>query len=112
MITALKNSRVAAYIAACTHAALFSITTTGTAAGTELTGGTPAYARKPTSWSTPANGATSLTPVTFDVASGSTVAGGGFFNALTGGVYQDGGPLASQPFSSQGTYQLSATFSE
>lgn len=105
----IKNDLADAYKAAATHAALFTTAGPYTAAGTEPSGGSPAYARKATSWSASANGVTSTT-VTFDVPSGTTVQGAGVFNAITAGTYKDGAAVTSQAFASQGTYQLTLTF--
>lgn len=105
-----RNNLAAAYGAAATHAALYT-TVPGASAGTEVTGGSPAYARKPTAWSAPANSAVATT-VTFDVPSGTTVAGAGVHTALTAGTYLDGGAVTSQAFASQGTYQLTLTYTQ
>jgi hypothetical protein len=65
-------------------AALYS-TVPGASAGTELTGGSPAYARKAPVWAgAGATNTNSFPGVTFDVASGSTVAGAGFHSARDG----------------------------
>ncbi len=106
-----KNTLASAYGTAATHAALYS-TVPGGSAGTELTGGSPAYARKALTWGSPTAGVISATAVTFDVASGSTVAGAGVHTAITAGTYLDGASLTSQAFSSQGTYQLTITYTQ
>jgi hypothetical protein len=109
--TAMKNILSDAYKAAATHASLH---TTGFSAATgsnEISGGSPAYARKANSWSASANGVTSST-VTFDVASGVTVIGAGVWSAITAGTYYDGATVTSQAFSSQGTYQLTLTYTQ
>lgn len=93
-----------------THAALYS-TAGGASAGTEISGGSPAYARKAISWTGGAVDGTVTGTVTFDVPSGTTVAGFGLHTALTGGDYVGGGAVTSQAFSSQGTYQLTVTVS-
>jgi hypothetical protein len=106
-----KNAMATAYAGHCTYAALFSTVPTATG-GTELTGGSPAYARLALAWGAPTNGVMSAPAVTFNVASGSTVAGGGFFDALTAGNFRDGGSLTSQAFASQGTYALTPTYTQ
>lgn len=106
----MKNTVASAYAAAATHAALYS-TAPGASQGTELNGGSPAYARKALSWGSPSNGVIAASPVVFDVPSGATVAGGGVHSTATPGAgYLDGAALTSQPFSSQGTYTLTITF--
>ena len=106
-----KNTLATAYGNAATHAALYS-TVPGATAGTELTGGSPAYGRKAAGWGAAANGVISTGALVFDVASGSTVAGFGLHTALTAGTYLDGAGLTSQPFSSQGTYTLTITYTQ
>jgi hypothetical protein len=102
-----KNNAVVGYTTPATHAALYS-TVPGASAGTELTGGTPAYARKPITWAAAANGVQTAT-VTFDVKAGDTVLGAGLHTAITGGTYLDGGGVTSQNFATQGTYTLTIT---
>lgn len=108
---AMRNALVDAYKAQATHMALYS-TTPGATAGTELTGGSPAYARKAMSWGATSASASTATAVTFDVPAGATVAGFGFHNALTAGTYLDGAGVTSQAFASQGTYQVTATYTQ
>lgn len=105
-----RNSLAAAYGAAATHAALYT-TAPGASAGTEVTGGAPAYARKALSWSAPSASAVTAT-ATFDVPSGATVVGTGFHTALTGGTYLDGVSVTSQAFASQGTFQVTYTYTQ
>lgn len=106
-----KNTLATSYGTAATHAALYT-TAPGATAGTEPTGGTPAYARKALTWGAPANGVTTAGAVTFDVPSGSTIVGAGVHSALTAGTYLDGASVTSQAFASQGTYQLTLTYTQ
>lgn len=115
--TAIKNALATAYGTTATHAALYT-TVPGGSAGTEVTGGSPAYARKAITWGSPNTagplgaGAQPATPgvvyaqVLFDVAAGVTVAGAGVHTAITAGTYLDGAAVTSQPFGTQGTYTL------
>jgi hypothetical protein len=89
-------------------AALYTTAPGGTA-GTEVTGGAPAYARKALTFS--ATNPISAT-VTFDVPAGTTVVGAGIHTLVTGGTYLDGGSVTSQNFASQGTYQLTLTYTQ
>lgn len=111
--TTLRSTIANNYGAATPYAALYS-TAPGASAGTELSGGAPAYARIATAWSTASGttGVISTGPHTFNVASGSTVAGAGLHSALTAGNYLDGGSLTSQAFSSQGTYALTLSYTQ
>ena len=106
-----RNALATAYGAAATHGAVYT-TAPGATAGTEPTGGTPAYARKALSWSTAANSATTAT-ATFDIPSGVTAVGAGLHDALTAGNYRDGGSFgASQAFASQGTLAVTYTYTQ
>lgn len=110
--TALRNTLATAYGTAATHAALFTADpgTTGSVTG-EVTGGTPAYARKVITWGAPSNG-TVTGSVTFDVPTGTTVTFGGVCSALTGATLLDKGAVTSQTFSTQGTYTLALTYTQ
>lgn len=107
---AMKNILSDAYKAAATHGAVYT-TAPGASAGTEPSGGSPAYARKALSWSASSNGVTSASPV-FDIPAGTTVVGVGVHSAATAGTYYDGAAVTSQPFASQGTYTATLTFTE
>jgi hypothetical protein len=110
-----KNNLATAYAAAAVYGALYT-TVPGASAGTEPTGGSPAYARKPIVWGTagavgplgagsqPATPGVIYGQATFDVPAGAAIAGSGLHTAATGGTYLDGGPLTSQPFATQGQY--------
>lgn len=104
--TAMKDIVANAYHTAAAFGAAYT-TVPGASAGTEPSGGSPAYARKPLSW--PAGNGSSVT-ATFDIPSGATIAGAGLHSALTAGTYYDGGSVSSQPFASQGTYAVTFTF--
>lgn len=109
---AVKNAKATAYANATPYMALYSTAPTSSAAGTELSGGSPAYARIASGWGTAASGAVSTGALAFNVPSGATVAGGGFHTASTAGSYLDGFSLTSQAFSSQGTYTCTASETE
>lgn len=108
--TVQKNTLATAYGAAATHAALYTTAPGGTA-GTEPSGGSPAYARKAISWGSASGGVITAT-VTFDVPTSTTIVGAGVHTAITAGTYLDGGSVTSQAFSSQGTYALTLTFTQ
>lgn len=107
----MRNALANAYATNAPWAALYS-TAAGASAGTELAGGSPAYARKSVSWSAASASVVNATIAAFDVPSGATVAGAGFHSAVTAGTYMDGGALTSQSFASQGTYTLSASYTQ
>lgn len=106
----MRNALATAYGVQATHGALYT-TAPGADAGTEVTGGAPAYARKALTWGAAAASAVSST-VTFDVPSGATVVGAGVHTALTAGTYLDGASITSQNFASQGTFQVTFTYTQ
>jgi len=125
-----KNTLAAAYASAATHGAVYT-TTPGATAGTEPTGGSPAYARKPITWNAagavgplgagtqPATPGVIYGQATFDVPTGTTLVGIGVHTAVTAGTYLDGGVLKdgngntiTQPFASQGTYTAQFSYTQ
>lgn len=105
----LRQTLATAYGNAALYGALYSTVPSATA-GTEISGGTPAYARKPLTW-TGTNGTITAT-ATFDVPNGATVAGAGVHSALTAGTYLDGSTVTTQAFSSQGTYTVTYSYTQ
>jgi len=76
----------------------------------EVTGGSPAYARIAATWPSASGGSLSLTndPV-FNVPGSTTVAFFGVWSAVSGGTfYGSGGLSSSETFAGQGTYTLTA----
>jgi len=108
--TAGKNQMATAYGSLATHGAIYT-SKPGAAAGTEPTGGTPAYARKPLTWGSPTNGTVTATAV-FDVPAGANIQGVGVHTALTGGTYLDGGEVTAQLFATQGTLTVTFTYTQ
>lgn len=108
--TGLRTTLSDAYKGAATFGDLYS-TTGVSAAGTAISGGSPAYASKALSWGSSTNGVVSTTGTVFDIPSGATVAGFGVKTGA-GGAYLDGGALTSQAFASQGTYTLTLTYTQ
>lgn len=105
----LKNTLATSYSGAATHAALFTADPGGTGAVTgEVSGGSPAYARKAITWGAPANGVITAT-VTFDVPAGTTITFAGVCGDISGATLRDKGAVTSQNFATQGTYQLTLT---
>ncbi|MDT8434707.1 MAG: hypothetical protein RQ731_08135 [Anaerosomatales bacterium] len=95
-VTAIKN--------AATHAALYNT------AGSELTGGTPAYARKAITWGTVASGAVALTgtPVSFDVPAGADVKTIRYCDAAGTTIYGMETLATAESYASQGVFELTA----
>lgn len=113
--TAQKNTLATAYGTAATFGALFTADpgTSGSATGEVTATGSPAYARKALSWGAASGGVVSVT-VTFDVPTGTTVTFVGVCSSGTQGAATvlDKVAVTSQAFASQGTYQVTFTFTE
>lgn len=106
---ATKTSLAASYAALAAYGAL-ATSAPGSSAGTEPSGGSPAYARKALTWTPGSAGVTSAT-ATFDVPA-CTVVGTQLFTAVTGGTYVDGKTESSVVFSGQDTVTVTFTFTE
>lgn len=104
-----KNTGLTAIVAEITHLSLHT-DTVGSGTGNEVTGGSPAYARKAVSWGTAASGSVATSGnVTFDVPAGTTVRRVGFFGAATGtGTYRGDADITDEVFAGQGTYQVNS----
>lgn len=105
-----KNNLATAYATNATYAAAYT-SAPGASAGTEPSGGSPAYARKSIPWGSASGGVISGV-VTFDIPAGVTIVGAGVHTAVTSGTYLDGASVTSQVFSSQGTYQVTLTYTQ
>jgi hypothetical protein len=73
----------------------------------EITGGSPAYARKSITWSAAGSGTMddSNVPV-FDVPASTTVSYVGLWSALTTGTFYGSADVTNEAFTAQGTYTL------
>lgn len=107
--TAVLNTAVDAATALLTFASLHSADPGATGAN-EITGGSPAYARKAVVYDPAAGGVAALdAAIEFDVPAGTTVAYVGFWSASSGGTWRGGDQLsASESFTGQGVYRLTA----
>lgn len=103
-----RNTLAAAYGTAAAFGAAYT-TAPGGSAGTEPSGGSPAYARKALSWGAPSASVVTVVPV-FDIPSGTTIVGAGVHTLITAGTYLDGVAVTSQAFASQGTYTVTFTY--
>jgi len=94
-----------------THASLYNGDPSG--AGTEITGGSPAYARQAVSLASPSNGQIVITAdATFNVPAGATVSFVGYHSAVSGGTLLAYASVTSETYGNQGTYILDTqTFS-
>ena len=76
------------------------------AGGTELSGGSPAYARKAVTW-TNTNGSIAPTAdLTFDIPAAGVVAAWHGYSAATSGTDYGGAALTQETYANQGTYKL------
>lgn len=111
-----RNALATSYGTAAPYGALFTSTgpnVNGTATN-EVTGGTPAYARKAMTWGTAASSAIVSAATPFDVPSGTTVTFFGVTASVTAGTadVRDFASVTSQAFASQGTYTVTATYTQ
>lgn len=108
--TAAKNLMLDAFAGVALFASLHTADPGATGAS-EVTGGSPAYARIAVTWDSATGGvvdADTGTPVVFDVPSGVTVAFAGLWSASTAGTWYGGDAVTNVAFSGQGTYELTA----
>jgi hypothetical protein len=113
-VLAQRNALADAYGVAAPHGAIFTADpgTSGTATG-EVTGGSPAYARKAMSWGAASASAITGAPV-FDVPASTTVTFFGVCSSNVAGAatVRDKVAVTSQAFASQGTYTVTATYTQ
>lgn len=78
--------------------------------GNEISGGSPAYARKAVTWNAAANGSmiASNQPV-FDVPASTTIKAVGFWSAATSGTQYGDDDVDEETFNNQGTYTATST---
>ena len=79
----------------------------GSTGTSEVTGGSPAYARKSITWNSAATGNldNNANPV-FDVPASTTVTHVGFWSASTAGTFYGSADITDETFAAQGTYTL------
>lgn len=80
----------------------------GTTGANEVSGGSPAYARKAITWNSAAAGAldNNANPV-FDVPAGTTITHVGLWSAASAGTFYGSFDITDETFGAQGTYTLS-----
>ncbi len=109
-----RNAMATQYGVAAPNGAIFTADpgTSDTATG-EVTGGTPAYARKAIAWGAASASAITGAPV-FDVPSGTTVTFAAVANTATAGAatIRDSVAVTSQAFASAGTYTVTYTYTQ
>jgi len=104
--TAAKNSMLDHLGTEVVYASLHSADP-GDSGTNEISGGSPAYARKAITWNAATGGSMddSNTPV-FDVPASTTVAFVGFWSAVSGGTFYGSADVTNEVFTAQGTYTL------
>lgn len=111
----LRTAMANAYKGLVPYAALFTADpgATGTATG-EVSGGSPAYARKAWNWGTAASSAVTSSATVFDVPSGANIQYVGSTTSGTAGTadVMDTASVTPQSFSSQGTYSVTGTYTQ
>ena len=107
LVTAGKNLLLDSGIGAFAYMSLHSADP-GATGTSELTGGSPAYARKAISWAAAASSTKSNSAdITFDVPAGSTVAYIGYWSAVSSGTfYGSRAVTTSESYTGQGTYTI------
>lgn len=94
-------------------AAAYTADPGATGVANEVSGGSPAYARKAITWAaataaTPSVKALTATFPVFDIPAGTTVAFIGIWTLASGGTYGGCWDVTDEVFAGQGTYTLSA----
>jgi hypothetical protein len=85
----------------------------GTTGASEVTGGSPAYARKALTWSAgAADGVNTATSVVFDLPSGVAVTHVGVWSAVTGGTFLDKAAMVVNAQASQATVTVTPTYTQ
>lgn len=103
-----KNSLLDGFAADALYASLHNGNPSTTGAN-EISGGSPAYARKSVSWAAAASGAlTTNAQIVFDVPSGTTIQYVGFWTLASGGVFLGHVTITNETFGGQGTYTIAS----
>lgn len=109
---ALKETLSTSYGTAAAYMSLHSADP-GTTGTSEISGGSPAYARKPVTW-TPgtSDGVNTATAVVFDLPPGTAVTHVGVWSAVTGGTFLDKAAMSVSSQASQATVTVNASFTQ
>lgn len=112
MAAGLNNNAKNAMLNQLTSLAVFVSAHTadpGATGTSEVTGGSPAYARKAITWNAASSGSAtaSNTPV-FDIPASTTVAFVGLWSAATSGTFYGSADVVDEVFAGQGTYTVTS----
>ncbi len=110
-VDATRQAVANAYTGLATHGSVHTADP-GTTGASEVTGGTPAYARKALTWTAGTTG-TGTASATYDIPSGITAAWGGIWSQVaTGGTFRDTVDIVDQAFASQGQLTINYTYTQ
>lgn len=108
---AQKETLAAAYAGAATYASLHN-GAPGTTGANEISGGSPAYARKEITWTAGASdGVYTSNTLNFDVPAGTDLTDIGLWDAVSGGNFKDSVAI-SVTYASQGVYAVVLTYTQ
>lgn len=109
-VTATKNALVTTYIGLGTWISLHTADP-GSTGTSEATGGSPAYARKQTTWGSVSSSASTGTQVTIDAPAG-TYTWAGIWSASTAGTFVDKVAITSTTLGAQGQVLVTPTYTQ
>jgi hypothetical protein len=104
------NGQLAGLVALAGFASLHTADP-GTTGTSEVTGGTPAYARKAITWGSPATSSVAMaaTLPVFNVPAATTISYLGYWSLATGGTFYGSRALSSpETYGGQGTYSITS----
>lgn len=109
LVNASKNSMLDNFGTLAVFVSLHTADPSTTGAS-EVSGGTPAYARKAVSWAAAASGSkASNVQVVFDVPAATTITHLGYWSAVTAGTFYGSRPLdTNQTYATAGTYTVAS----
>ena len=103
-----KNLMLDAFGAAATHLSLHT-GNPGSTGASEVTGGSPAYARKAAQWAAASGGSKALSNAPlFDVPAQTTITHVGVWDSATAGRFLGYIDTTDEAFAAQGTYQVTS----
>ncbi|MDM7488696.1 hypothetical protein QT969_10375 [Rhodococcus sp. CSLK01-03] len=109
-VTSTKNALATAYAGLGVYISLHTADPTSTGQY-EATGGSPAYARKATTWGAAASGQVTGSEVTIDAPAG-TYTHAGIWSAATGGTFIDKVSITSTTLGSQGQIKVTPKYTQ
>lgn len=108
---AMKEALAIEYGSLGTHASLHSADP-GTTGTNEISGGSPAYARKSLTWTAGSSDGVVTASCTFDVPASTAITHAGIWSAVTSGTFYDKVAVTYNSQPSQGQLTVNFTFTE